>query len=41
MTGERVYAALRAELWGEAIGKFQQISYVHGRLTSTPAKAKI
>ncbi|KAL6231198.1 hypothetical protein BDW75DRAFT_220829 [Aspergillus navahoensis] len=36
-----VYAALRAELWGEAIRKFQQISYVHGRLTSAPPKAKI
>ncbi|BCS28533.1 enoyl-CoA hydratase/isomerase family protein [Aspergillus puulaauensis] len=36
-----VYAALRAELWGEAIEKFQRISYVHGRHTSAPAKAKI
>ncbi|KAL4905086.1 hypothetical protein BDW74DRAFT_152962 [Aspergillus multicolor] len=36
-----VYAALRAELWSEAIAKFQRISYVHGRLTSVPAKAKI
>ncbi|KAL4951770.1 ClpP/crotonase-like domain-containing protein [Aspergillus filifer] len=36
-----VYAALRAELWGEAVKKFQRISYVHGRLTSMPAKAKI
>ncbi|OJJ54989.1 hypothetical protein ASPSYDRAFT_437468 [Aspergillus sydowii CBS 593.65] len=36
-----VYAALRAELWGEAIEKFQRISHVHGRMTSAPAKAKI
>ncbi|KAL4925369.1 enoyl-CoA hydratase/isomerase family protein [Aspergillus undulatus] len=36
-----VYAALRTELWGEAVKKFQRISYVHGRSTSAPAKAKI
>lgn len=36
-----VYAVLRRELWGEAIDKFQRISYVHGRLTSAPAKVKI
>ncbi|KAJ0416345.1 ClpP/crotonase-like domain-containing protein [Aspergillus carlsbadensis] len=36
-----VYSVLRAELWGEAIQKFQRISYVHGRQTSVPAKAKI
>lgn len=37
----RVYALLRQELWGEAIKKFQRISYVHSRVTSAPAKAKI
>jgi enoyl-CoA hydratase/carnithine racemase len=36
-----VYALLRNELWGEAAARFRAISYVHGRLTSTPAKAKI
>lgn len=36
-----VYALLRQELWGEAIKKFQRISYVHSRMTSAPAKAKI
>ncbi|KAJ5141533.1 hypothetical protein N7526_002528 [Penicillium atrosanguineum] len=36
-----VYALLRHELWGEAIEKFQKISYVHSRVTSAPAKAKI
>ena len=36
-----VYALLRNELWGEAASRFRAISYVHGRLTSTPAKAKI
>lgn len=36
-----VYALLRQELWGEAIKKFQRISYVHGRMTSAPAKVKI
>jgi enoyl-CoA hydratase/carnithine racemase len=36
-----VYALLRNELWGEAATKLRSISYVHGRLTSTPAKAKI
>lgn len=36
-----VYALLRHELWGEAIEKFQRISYVHSRMTSAPAKAKI
>ncbi|KAJ5925690.1 hypothetical protein N7454_008329 [Penicillium verhagenii] len=36
-----VYALLRNELWGEAIKKFQRISYVHSRITSAPAKAKI
>ncbi|KAJ5625715.1 hypothetical protein N7510_002024 [Penicillium lagena] len=36
-----VYALLRQELWGEAIKKFQRISYVHSRMTSAPAKVKI
>ncbi|KAF2229518.1 ClpP/crotonase [Viridothelium virens] len=36
-----VYATLREELWGEALKKFGRISYVHGRETSRPAKAKI
>ena len=36
-----VYATLREELWGEALEKFGRISYVHGRETSRPAKAKI
>jgi enoyl-CoA hydratase/carnithine racemase len=36
-----VYALLRNELWGEAAEKFRRISYVHGRMTSRPAKAKI
>ncbi|KMU84079.1 hypothetical protein CIHG_01865 [Coccidioides immitis H538.4] len=36
-----VYGTLRAELWGEAIKKFQRISYVHSRETSTAAKVKI
>lgn len=37
----RVYALLRRELWGDAIKKFQRISYVHSRVTSAPAKVKI
>lgn len=36
-----VYAVLRNELWGEAASKLRAISYVHGRVTSAPAKAKI
>ena len=36
-----VYALLRNELWGEAATKLRAISYVHGRMTATPAKAKI
>lgn len=36
-----VYSLLRNELWGEAAEKFRRISYVHGRMTSAPAKAKI
>lgn len=41
LTWTRVYAELRSELWGEALTKFRQISYVHGRLTSRPAKLKL
>lgn len=36
-----VYGVLRQELWGEAIKKFQKISYVHSRQTTRPALAKI
>ncbi|KAF2491206.1 ClpP/crotonase [Lophium mytilinum] len=36
-----VYAALRAELWGEAGGRLRDISYVHGRAVGTVAKAKL
>jgi len=36
-----VYALLRDELWGEALGKFRSISYVHGKVTSRPALAKL
>ncbi|KAJ5815925.1 hypothetical protein N7447_008158 [Penicillium robsamsonii] len=36
-----VYALLRQELWGDAIKKFQRISYVHSWVTSAPAKVKI
>ncbi|KAL2004805.1 hypothetical protein VTN00DRAFT_3078 [Thermoascus crustaceus] len=36
-----VYGVLRAELWGEALEKFQRISYVHGRETARAAKVKI
>ncbi|GAB7354405.1 hypothetical protein MBLNU459_g4899t1 [Dothideomycetes sp. NU459] len=36
-----VYSALRNELWGEAARAFREISYVHGRRTDRPAKAKI
>lgn len=39
--GYRVYALLRQELWGDAIKRFQRISYVHSRMTTAPAKAKI
>jgi enoyl-CoA hydratase/carnithine racemase len=38
---DSVYGLLRYELWGEAIRQFQRISYVHGRQTSLPAKAKV
>jgi len=36
-----VFAVLRNELWGEAGERFRRISYVHGRPTSGPAKAKL
>ncbi|KAL1845757.1 hypothetical protein Plec18170_009560 [Paecilomyces lecythidis] len=37
-----VYALLRQELWGDAIKKFQRISYVHNRLTSPiPTSVKL
>jgi Delta3-Delta2-enoyl-CoA isomerase len=36
-----VYSLLRNELWGEATEALRRISYVHGRVTSRPAKAKI
>lgn len=36
-----VYALLRAELYGDAMQQFQKISYVHGRMTSLAAKAKV
>ncbi|KAF2471708.1 ClpP/crotonase [Lindgomyces ingoldianus] len=36
-----VYSSLRNELWGEATEKLRSISYVHGRVVSGPAKAKI
>ncbi|OAG07553.1 ClpP/crotonase [Paraphaeosphaeria sporulosa] len=36
-----VYSLLRNELWGEASEAFRKISYVHGKLTNTPPKAKI
>ncbi|OJD14068.1 hypothetical protein AJ78_05545 [Emergomyces pasteurianus Ep9510] len=36
-----VYGVLRAELWGEALEKFQRISYVHSRETGRAAKVKI
>jgi enoyl-CoA hydratase/carnithine racemase len=36
-----VYALLRGELYGEAGRGFREISYVYGRRTDLPAKAKI
>ncbi|KAI1930181.1 hypothetical protein LOZ58_003272 [Ophidiomyces ophidiicola] len=36
-----IYGILRAELWGEALEKFQRISYVHGRMITASAKVKI
>lgn len=36
-----VYALLRGELYGDAARAFREISYVYGRQTGLPAKAKI
>ena len=36
-----VYGVLRAELWGDAVEKFQKISYVHSRQTGRPALVKL
>ncbi|KAF2677203.1 ClpP/crotonase [Lentithecium fluviatile CBS 122367] len=36
-----VYSLLRNELWGEAAERLRAISYVHGRVVSAPAKARI
>lgn len=36
-----VYSLLRNELYGEAGQAFREISYVYGRRTDLPAKAKI
>jgi len=36
-----VYSVLRNELYGEAGRAFREISYVHGKRTGNPAKAKI
>lgn len=36
-----VYSVLRNELWGEAAEKIRGISYVHGKMVTAPAKAKI
>jgi len=36
-----VYALVRSELVGDALRAFKNISYVHGRMTSRPARAKI
>ncbi|KAH9881504.1 hypothetical protein IAQ61_000229 [Plenodomus lingam] len=36
-----VYSLLRNELWGEAAEKIRGICYVHGRMVTAPAKAKI
>jgi enoyl-CoA hydratase/carnithine racemase len=36
-----VYSLLRGELYGEAGKGFRDISYVYGRATGLPAKAKI
>jgi len=36
-----VYSLLRNELYGEAGRAFREISYVHGKTTDRPAKAKI
>ncbi|OCL13699.1 ClpP/crotonase [Glonium stellatum] len=36
-----VYSLLRNELWGEAAEKLRAISYIHGKIVTAPAKAKI
>ncbi|KAF2185586.1 ClpP/crotonase [Zopfia rhizophila CBS 207.26] len=36
-----VYSLLRNELWGEAGEQLRRISYVHGKVISAPAKARI
>ncbi|KAF1849747.1 ClpP/crotonase [Cucurbitaria berberidis CBS 394.84] len=36
-----VYSLLRNELWGEAAEKIRGICYVHGRIVTAPARAKI
>ena len=36
-----VYGLLRAELYGEAVRAFQQISYVHSRMVSRQARVKL
>jgi enoyl-CoA hydratase/carnithine racemase len=36
-----VYSLLRNELWGEAAEKLKGICYVHGKIVTPPAKAKI
>ncbi|KAF2709399.1 ClpP/crotonase [Pleomassaria siparia CBS 279.74] len=36
-----VYSLLRNELWGEATEKIRSICYVHGKVITPPAKAKI
>lgn len=36
-----VYGLLRTELWGDALDKLKQISYVHSKRTGTVPKAKI
>lgn len=36
-----VYSLLRNELYGEAGRAFRDISYIHGKPTDRPAKAKI
>lgn len=36
-----VYGLLRAELYGDAVRAFQQISYVHSRVIAREAKVKL
>lgn len=37
----RVYGVLRDELWGEALRKFQRISYVHSKQVARPSRIKL